>query len=722
MNIGNVLLLTSLIVSFLMLFFLARSASGNRFALVTSRQLYLLTSITITFAVILLFFYLVSHDYRFMYVYENSSNDLPLEYVIAAFWAGKEGSFLLWLFILNIMGIIVMRTEDEYENIILSIVAITQIFMLVVLVIQSPFRHVWDAHPDVFQQNQIPGDGAGLNPLLIDPWMVFHPPVLFLGYASATIPFGYAVAALLRKNYSSWAEKCRGWIIFSMTSLGVGIFLGGYWAYKVLGWGGYWGWDPVENSSLIPWLVSVALMHGIIIQKRRGALVKSNLAMAMACFILVFYSTFLTRSGILADFSVHSFAAHGLSLYLVSFIVFYIIITVFLMVRNWKSMDGKSLEDRLWRWDNLLVYGILILMAWDAVILVGTSMPILSGIFSKNPTAVTVNFYNNFSVPFGILILITITLATIILSGRKFFSASNIIAMIFAAILGVLFNIMYTKNPAAYIFSVLALFLVINAIIDLYRLKSPGSLPSRLAHIGVAVMVLGIISSNIHSISMQDELLQGEGKTFGPYTVVFNGLKREKTSALSFTVRKGDRTYEAETEYTFNERMNSVYREPFILKGFTEDLYLAPDNYRSGLETVTMAVIRKGEEKSIGNLDISFTGFDTTGMGKGEPTIYANLLVNSMKVRPGLKIAGGSSLQIEDRIPGTGRTVSLVQMSVGEKAIVINISPDNKTEVPPDRVLVEISFKRLIWLVWLGALLISTGGIAAFFISRKGRT
>ncbi len=719
MNIGNVLLLTSLIVSFLMLFFLARSASGNRFALVTSRQLYLLTSITITFAVIMLFFYLINHDYRYLYVYENSSNDLSLEYVIAAFWAGKEGSFLLWLFILNIMGIIVMRTEDTDENILLSVITITQIFILVVLVLQSPFRHIWDAHPDVFQKNQLPPDGAGLNPLLIDPWMVVHPPVLFLGYASSTIPFGYAVAALLRKDYSSWIDRSRGWILFSMTSLGIGIFLGGYWAYKVLGWGGYWGWDPVENSSLIPWLVAVALMHGILLQKRRGALVKGNLVLALSYFILVFYSTFLTRSGILADFSVHSFAAHGLSIYLVSFIVFYILIAVLLLARNWRHIEAAGLEDRIWRWDNLLVYGILILIAYDAVILVGTSMPIISGVFTDKPTAVTVNFYNNFSVPFGSLILVTITLASIILSGRRFFGISNIIAIASAAVLGILFNVMFTKNPAAYIFSVLALFLLFNAVVDLYKLKSVRALPSRLAHIGVGIMVLGIISSNMHSTSVQKQLVQGTESSFGPYSIQFNGMNKGEPSSLSFTVKKGNKTFEAETEYSFNQRTESIYREPYIRKGLVQDLYLAPDNYQSGLESATTAVIRKGQKKQVGDLSVQFTGFDTRDMATSEPTIYANLIVNGVKVRPGLRIIRGSSLQIDATVPGTHRTLSILQINVGEKVILVNISPDKGTAIPPDRVLVEVSFKRLIWLVWLGVVLISFGGLAAFYISRR---
>jgi cytochrome c-type biogenesis protein CcmF len=180
----------------------------------------------------------------------------------------------------------------------------------------------------------------GMNPLLMDPWMVVHPPILFLGYASATIPFGYAVAALLKNDYRNWLGLSYRWVLFSMATLGVGIFLGGYWAYKVLGWGGYWGWDPVENSSLIPWLVVVALMHGMIIQKRRGALVRTNIFLSMLYFILVFYSTFLTRSGVLSNFSVHSFGAEGISGYIIYFILFYVIVSAYLFITRLRKIPA----------------------------------------------------------------------------------------------------------------------------------------------------------------------------------------------------------------------------------------------------------------------------------------------------------------------------------------------------------------------------------------------
>ena len=496
MNIGNLLLMAALAVSCLSLFFLARSASGNRFSLVTSRQLFYLSSVLIFFALLFLLGAFLNNDFRFAYVYQNSSTDLPLIYKIAAVWAGKEGSFLLWLFILNIVGIVASRTEDTYENILLSVVIITEIFILLLMVVESPFRYIWDAYPQHFQgRHFLPQglDGMGMNPLLVDPWMVAHPPVLFLGYATATIPFGYALAGLLKGDYKSWLHKSYQWVLFSMATLGIGIFLGGFWAYKVLGWGGFWGWDPVENSSLIPWLVVVALMHGMIIQKRKGALIRTNIFMALIYFILVFYSTFLTRSGVLSNFSVHSFGAEGISGYLIFFILFYLIIAAFLFTSKFRSIKSNSLTDKFWSWETLTIYGSLTLVILAAIVLTGTSMPIISGIFMEKATAVTERFYNNLSIPFGLLILVLMVMATIAMIGKNYRKVF-IITLIMAALAvagSVLLNLPFTNNPVAYIFIAVCLFVLLQYVLDLVIIKKSSILASRLAHMGVAISSWG---------------------------------------------------------------------------------------------------------------------------------------------------------------------------------------------------------------------------------------
>ena len=188
-------------------------------------------------------------------------------------------------------------------------------FFYLLIAIKSPFQYIWDVAANNVPQGFIPQDGRGLNPLLQNFWMIIHPPVLFIGFASLAVPFVLAVAALWQKKYDKWIQTALPWVLFSALSLGAGLMLGGYWAYGVLGWGGWWGWDPVENSSLIPWMVAIILVHTMLIQMLTGKLARTNFILAVLAYLLVIYSTFLTRSGILANASVHSFVDPGMLAY-----------------------------------------------------------------------------------------------------------------------------------------------------------------------------------------------------------------------------------------------------------------------------------------------------------------------------------------------------------------------------------------------------------------------
>ena len=710
---GNTLLIIALLVSFLSLFFLARSASGNAFSLVTSRQLYYLTSILIILASILLMGSLLTNDFQNAYVYSNSSHDLPVIYRIAAFWAGTQGSFLLWLLILNIFGVVITRVRDEHENILMSLIVITQIFFLIVLFIDSPFKPLWQVFQDV-EQGFKPRDGSGMNPLLIDPWMVSHPPVLFMGYASALIPFGYAIAALLKKDASLLLNRSFPWVLFSALSLGVGIFMGGYWSYKVLGWGGYWGWDPVENSSLIPWLIVITLIHGLILQRRRGALIRINIFLSLLYFILVFYSTFLTRSGVLSDFSVHSFTDYGLAGYFIFFILFYIIIAAFLFIKQFKSFAGGSLNDSMYSWDSLTGYGVIVLAIYATIILFGTSMPILSRIFTDNPTAVTVKFYNNLSVPFGLLILVFMISSTMAMTAQRLLSKRVIITAVISLVLGVLFNIAFTTRIEPYIFTVASLFVIINCSYDLYTVKSTSIIASRITHMGTAFLIIGVMASGFHSWSEQKKLHMNETVEIGPIALTFKGLKEDGKSTLLFSMTRGSTTTDFETDYYFDNKTQSWYRTPYISHGIFGDTYITPLAYHNGIQEATSLLIEKNTTQSIDGLSITFHDFITAGMTSDSPTINAHLTINGKKTTPGIKIAAGNKISLPEQIPGTSRTVTLADLDISNKRIMLHITPGKDTVIPPDSAIVEIAHKRLIWMVWLGTLVITAGIIMAF--------
>jgi cytochrome c-type biogenesis protein CcmF len=587
---------------------------------------------------------------------------------------------------------------------------------------------MWEANPNNFKPGQIPPDGAGLNPLLIDPWMVVHPPVLFLGYASASIPFAYAIVALITKDYQSWIDRSYKWLLFSLTTLGIGIFLGGYWAYTVLGWGGYWGWDPVENSSLIPWLVGVILLHGIIIQRRKKALVKTNLFFALTYLILVFYSTYLTRSGVLSDFSVHSFGNSLIGMYLLGFIFLCIIVSSYLLFKDYRDITGKPLNTNEWGWDTFTVYGILTLTIYTLLILVGTSMPIISGILMSKATAVTTDFYNNLSIPFVLIILVLMILATLSIISKKLINNIAIIIALFSIIIAVFFNISYTNNIIALGFTAVSFFVLFQYIRDLLEIKKSSILASRLSHIGLAVMIIGVITSNFHSSKIQKKIFMGREAAVGPVSLTFNGFTREKKSSVLLTMKEGEVSKNISSKYFVNEQSNSLYREPYIRYGFFEDIYVIPEKYEPGKRSndkPQSVIIAKGEQKAVGGLKVKFLNFDTRKMAAADPVIYANLLINGKRVSPGKKInrqQGKNTIDVV--IPGTNRSVSLVRINPSRQMIDLFISPDSNAvnASQPASLIINVSEKRLIWIVWLGTILITIGGFIGFFKFRESKS
>lgn len=720
MNVGTLLIAASFAVAFVSLYFHIRGARGNVFARVTAERLCYLSGGFIFIAAALLMWAFIDGWYQYAYVYSYSSRELPLTLRIAAFWAGQEGTFLLWAALLQVFGVLVIRASDEDEGVLMTVITVTQIFILFVLLVNSPFRYVWQQFPEQFSPANIPHNGAGLNPLLQDFWMVIHPPVLFLGYASATVPFAYAIAALVKREYASWVRKAYRWIVFSMASLGVGIFLGGYWAYKVLGWGGYWGWDPVENSSLIPWLVIVALTHGAIVQRRRQALVKTNIALALMAFILIFYATFLTRSGVLSNFSVHSFGDLGITRHLVFFMAFFAAVSVGLFAWRARGMHGEPLGERALSWDTLMAYGVITLCFYAFLILVGTSMPILSTVFGGRPFSVQQGYYNNMSMPLGLLVLGFIALAGVArFSGRALLGIVAALLAVSAAA-GIAFNLRYTDSVFAYVFSAFAVFVALASVLDIVQLKSGAVLPSRLCHIGVALLVLGVVASNAHSTSHRQRLALGATQRVGGVELTFRGIAEREKSALMFTMDSGRGPRDIETFYYIEPRMNSLYREPCIVYGFGGDIYISPIEFTSGIERLTRVELTKGEEASMQDFSVRFEGFDIDRerMLAGEVTLFAKLHVvrggAATVAAPGVKFSGDSQRQhVDAYLPWGKRRVSLLDFNVNEGRVLVHVDTAPGAAVPPDTALVEVSFKRLIWLVWIGTVFIAAGGVLA---------
>ncbi|MBN2078242.1 MAG: cytochrome c biogenesis protein CcsA [Spirochaetes bacterium] len=714
-NWGTIFIIFSLVIALAALASHIATMAGKEAFRVPALRLYGIFALAVAVSTLLLLYYFIVSDFSFLYVYNYSSRDLSLHYRIAAFWAGKEGSLLLWLFFLAVFGFFTRRSQGIHAGTVNSILLITQIFILVLLVVESPFVRIWEYYPDHFSPGLHPGDGAGLNPLLKDPWMVAHPPVLFLGYASATIPFGFAVSALLKKDPDGWLREAYPWILFSMVTLGIGIFLGGYWAYSVLGWGGYWGWDPVENSSLIPWLISVALVHGCLVQRRRGALAATNIFLALIYFIMVYMSAWLTRSGALSNFSVHSFSTSSISAYLLSFPLLAAALSGVLFAARFRSVKSARAVTENFGWDTLTLYGIIVLAFFALVILSGTLMPLITSVIMEHPTSVTESFYNNFTKPFGMLIILLMIAATIRIAAplKTIIRRETLVALALSVVLGVILNIRATASPIAYIYSILSCFLVIMALVDLAKTKVRITLPSRLAHIGVGILALGVVTSNFHTTSGTTRLVRGAEETINGVTMTFLGHHDGRQPALRFTLPEKSSRRTIEIAYYFDQRTESIYKEPYIISGLLGDIYIAPEDYVSGKESVTLLVLGKGEVKEFQGLHFRFNGFRTEHMTSGNPTTYADLDVNGRRSSPGITFSSEGIRYLDGMAPGTSRTVSLREIDATSKRILLYVSPGKNTMVPPDTVIITVTKKRFIWLVWLGTLLIAVGGVYA---------
>lgn len=299
------------------------------------------TAATVILASAALLILIVKHQFQFHYVWAYSSRELPLGLLMSTFYAGQEGSFMLWTLMVVIVGVVLLGYTQKHgnEREVMGVYMTILSFLLLLIVVKNPF--------EMIEGGVVPPDGRGLNPLLQNFWMQIHPPILFLGFASMAPPFAMAIAGLMQRKYQDWITSSLPWVVGGAMLLGLGIALGGFWAYETLGWGGWWGWDPVENSSLIPWLVSVALVHTMLTQKRTKGLILTNFVLAILAFVTVLYSTFLTRSGVLGDASVHSFVDPGrfaFTLLVLFMFVFIDIGLVLLFVRFTKL--GTMLTDR----------------------------------------------------------------------------------------------------------------------------------------------------------------------------------------------------------------------------------------------------------------------------------------------------------------------------------------------------------------------------------------
>lgn len=474
-----------------------------------------------------LFIIIANHYFEYHYAYSHSDKKLPTHYLISTFWNGQEGSFLLWMFWQAILGIVLIHTNKFWQGPVMTIFSLVQAFLAsmilgVVLPIidfkigSSPFILLRESMADApifkMQPEFIPEDGNGLNPLLQNYWMVIHPPTLFLGFATTLIPFSFCMAGLWLKKYRDWVRPALPWALFSGAVLGLGILMGGYWAYETLNFGGYWNWDPVENAVYVPWLILVASIHTMITYKNSETALKASIILVIATFILILYSTFLTRSGVLGDASVHSFTDLGLSGQLLVYLLVFLIGAVVLAVVRWKEIPSSDKEASVYSREFWIFMGATTLCLMGFQVLLPTSIPVWNKfvtIFGASsnmaPPPDQIAYYSKFQIWFAIVI-------GLLSAVGQFFWWKKIdkaelkkelqVPVLIALLLSVIIITIGQVTKPAYLLLIIAAVLTIvgNSKILLSILKnSPALSGGAIAHIGMGMMLLGILFSSGYS-------------------------------------------------------------------------------------------------------------------------------------------------------------------------------------------------------------------------------
>jgi cytochrome c-type biogenesis protein CcmF len=553
----------------------------------SGRRALLSTFVLSSIACFRLAYAFVRDEFAIKYVASNSSSDLPAFYKITALWAGQEGSLLFWFWLLTLFSaILILRRKrgDEILDHSLPVLALTQFFFSLLLILPSrPFERF----------PFTPEDGRGLNPLLQNPGMVFHPPTLYVGYVGFTAPFALGIGALLSgRRDIEWVRRCRVWTILSWIFLTLGIIFGAKWAYVELGWGGYWAWDPVENASLMPWLTATAFLHSIMMQERRNILKFWNILLVTLTFELCIFGTFLTRSGVIG--SVHSFARSSIGYYFLVFIGLSIILTAIIIHLRRELLQSQRSIDSAFSREGTFLINNLILCALCFATFLGTILPLISELFTGKKLAVGPSFFNRVNAPLAVFLLLLTGICPLI-SWRKA-SFSNFrrnflipisISLLITIPLGLKLKSLY---PILGVF--FGSFVFLTIISEFYRpLRSRRSNPFRpflrnkrryggyIVHIGVVVLFVGMVSSPLKLEKTVKDLKTGGSFSLGEYTFRFDGVSSEKGRNFEAIVGKlkvlkgGREIYELSPGRAYYPRMDEVTAEVDIKSGFFRDIY-----------------------------------------------------------------------------------------------------------------------------------------------------
>ena len=579
----------------------------NPFLVKSARHAGLAVCILITLGTASLVCLFLTDNFSMAYVVGHSNRELPTFYKLAALWSGQEGSLLFWSWLLSVYVFSVLFTyrgkHPELMPYVGVVLAGVQLFFLILNnFVASPFQVLGAAGPDGAMQLFVPADGKGLNPLLQYPEMVIHPPMLYSGYTGFTIPFAFALAALLgRYPGEKWIHLTRRWTMIAWCFQSAGILLGAHWAYAVLGWGGYWAWDPVENASLMPWLTGTAFLHSVMMQEKRGMLKVWNVWLVFATFLLCILGTFLTRSGVVS--SVHAFAQSSIGPWFVGFIAAALAVCLWAFLKNRDYLRSDNQLDALISRESSFLFNNLILLVACVAVLSGTLFPVLSEAVSGSKISVGPPFFNKVNIPIGLFLLFLTGVGPLLAwrrtsfeSVKRNFGGSLLLGLLAGAVAFLLgfrdfFSLVCLSLSVFVALTIASEFLrgalVIRGRTGVNLLSAVGRLTMRntrryggyVVHFGMVLVFIGL-SGAAFNRDKQMEMAPGSRIEIGPYTLVcqtFTSRPAQNYTAERATIEvlRGGRQvmmlYPERRFYPANEQAGTMVS---IFSTLREDLYV----------------------------------------------------------------------------------------------------------------------------------------------------
>jgi cytochrome c-type biogenesis protein CcmF len=641
----------------------------------TARRAGIAGFVAVTGAAFALVWSVFTNDFSITYILDHSNRALPIPYKFAALWSGQEGSLLLWAWLLGMYGFVLRlrhKTDVKLYAYAGAILAGVQVFFLAIL--------VWAAPPFALWRGAIPDDGNGLNPLLQYPEMVIHPPLLYLGYVGFSVPFAFALGALMmRYPGEKWIRITRTWTMVTWVFLTCGIFLGMHWAYAVLGWGGYWGWDPVENASFMPWLTGTAFLHSVMMQERKGMMKSWNVWLIFSTFLLTLLGTLLTRAGLVS--SVHAFAQSSIGTWFVVFMCIVLAVCIFTYVLQRSHLKTEHQLESLVSRESSFLFNNLVLLTACFVILWGTLFPILSEYVEGSKVTVGAPFYNNVAVPIGLFLLFLTGVGPLLPWRSTSLKAikRNFVLPVIALWATVIVCLAAGANPwaggafntgrfyavvgfalaAAVLTAIVAEFLRGTAVIArqtgrnlfaalwLLTRRNTRRYGGYLVHIGVVISVVGLCGAAFKR-NIESELGLHDRMSVGPYTLVQVGATQD-------TNPNYDSDYALLDVYKGNQRAKTIEFDGFLFHlvpiFHIVPLQMAPEKrvYLASGQPQTMVAIHSTPEWDL------YVVYEGANPDTGQPIIKAflNPLVGWIWIGLVVMVFGSIIALIPSLVPAT---------------------------------------------------------------------